>query len=601
MNSNFIIRVWVNKNDPDCKLLTIQKYWNDLKSVTDLPVDIVAGIKSNGTREPNSTYHYSFRIAFYDSSLLAQSTKIDFFQGKIGPQQNGKDCAFSPIIHILNEDGDIFFTDSFFRKYGDAPRFCYIMDSGIWNYFARNGSDFWRNVKEIVSNWSRGYYDLFIAKEYADLNSRLARESSLYQAPGTSGGGATGHGADVSPFLFHSETRMRMFMEKEGDIKYLFDKYKWRFLLLDDKIDATKEDGILASTVSEKRITKRDILRERITSIFKDPDNPDSHVTCDTVIYQKCPFRESDASSQLKGCFSRLPDEQENQEKAEIAETDADILIVCVETNEDAIALLKLYEFDIILLDYLLGKKDPKAKTHDYGYELLTNLNKLSKNKGVDDKKNKVEILRDKGFKIGPQGKFFFMFISAFTTAVSERLTLEGLSRNEEIWEIGEGACPTNTPELFKYRLVHLMKRRLSQSGIEDMQDEKILDTIAEVYQSKEGEPADRIRSVREKAYEAYHKVLGLHYDYTLLRKYDRTTSRLVSHFLADKVHMGAMLEHLLQLIHLTAFGTVRQWPEIWEEFKYFTRTTNFTGENHERLLEISKDIEKYIICLKSE
>lgn len=590
MNSNFIIRVWVNKNDPDCKLLTIQKYWNDLKSATDFPVDIVAGIQNYGKREPNSTDHYSFRIAFYDSSLIAQSTGIDFFQGMIGPQKNGKDCAFSPIIHILDKDGDIFFTDSFLRKHGDAPRFCYIMDSGIWNFFARNSSDFWRNVKEIVSNWSRGYYDLIIAQEYADLNSRLARKSSLYQAPGTSGGGATGHGADVSPFLFHSETRMRELLKKEGELDCLFSKYKWRFLLLDDKIDANKYDGCLSSSDPDARITKRDILVDRISSILG--DGTGATLKCKAVIY---PQR---ATAYMRERLLRTTTPKEFFSDEE----DADILIYCVETVQEAQSLLKKYEFDIILLDYLLGETDEISEESnqnrytDYGYSLLNKLYNLCKN---DNEKAKV--LRNAGYKVGPQGKFFFMFISAFTTAVSERLTLEGLSRNEEIWEIGEGACPTNTPELFKYRLVHLMKRRLSQSGIEDMQDEKILDTVAEVYQSKEGEPADRIRAVREKAYEAYHKVLGLHYDYTLLRKYDRTTSRLVSHFLEDKVHMGAMLEHLLQLIHLTAFGTVRQWPEIWEEFKYFTRTTNFTGENHNRLLEISKDIEQYIIDLKSE
>ena len=85
-------------------------------------------------------------------------------------------------------------------------------------------------------------------------------------------------------------------------------------------------------------------------------------------------------------------------------------------------------EFDIILLDYLL--KD------DYGYSLL---------KAVEGKNSRI-------IK-GPHDELFFMFISAFTTAVSERLTFEGYSRNMN-WHIGEGACPTNTPELFKYRLL---------------------------------------------------------------------------------------------------------------------------------------------------
>lgn len=34
---------------------------------------------------------------------------------------------------------------------------------------------------------------------------------------------------------------------------------------------------------------------------------------------------------------------------------------------------------------------------------------------------------------------------------------------------------------------------------------------------------------------------------------------------------LGSLLEHLVQLVHLVAFGTVRQWPEIWEEYVYIT------------------------------
>ena len=63
---------------------------------------------------------------------------------------------------------------------------------------------------------------------------------------------------------------------------------------------------------------------------------------------------------------------------------------------------------------------------------------------------------------------------------------------------------------------------------------------------------------------------------------------------------MGAMLEHLLQLVHLTAFGTVRQWPEIWEEYQYFVRTFVVKDENKKDLNNLTKDIEKYIIDLKS-
>ena len=67
------------------------------------------------------------------------------------------------------------------------------------------------------------------------------------------------------------------------------------------------------------------------------------------------------------------------------------------------------------------------------------------------------------------------------------------------------------------------------------------------------------------------------------------------------QVHLGTMLEHLLQLVHLTAFGTVRQWPEIWEEYQFFTRTVNDSHKYKNLMGNITESIEEHIIDLKSE
>jgi hypothetical protein len=232
---------------------------------------------------------------------------------------------------------------------------------------------------------------------------------------------------------------------------------------------------------------------------------------------------------------------------------------------------------------------DGQQSTHDYGYILLSYIKKAC-------------AASNNSIKIGPQNKLFFMFISAFTTAVEERLTREGLLRDEDWWLIGEGACPTNTPELFKYRLIHLMERRLDQTGIKDLSIKNILSEVKGIYQVEGEEKTAKIESVRQKAYNKYHKILGFHYDYSVLRDQDKGCSVLVDSFLKKQVHLGAMLEHLLQLVHLTAFGTVRQWPEIWEEYKFFTRTVNDKEQGIKGLMkDITECIEKYIIDLKSE
>ena len=49
------------------------------------------------------------------------------------------------------------------------------------------------------------------------------------------------------------------------------------------------------------------------------------------------------------------------------------------------------------------------------------------------------------------------------------------------------------------------------------------------------------------------------------------------------------VLEHLTQLVYLTAFGTVRQWPEMWEEYQYI-----------KSVLGKIEEVEIYIVDLKN-
>lgn len=501
----------------------------------------------------------------FEYSFLLSYLRLDSLQGikhvapSLGESYLTGDLAFYmdksvkeaqlPVIFISALD---LFENPVAIQFSKALRYITFLDSSIWFHYCSFETHY-KEVKEKVASEryslstilstivqseyfsidKESLYKLAIASEYVDLNIRLLRESFL----------GDGHGDNVSPFLFHSETKSKKEQKTEK-----VSKYQWRFLLLDDKIDKNKTDsrgkktGILTSSDSNSLLTKADILKERINQL------------------------------DIGGC------ECVNSSHFEVLPplNGYSVQIVCVETVEKALELMSQYEFDIILLDYLL--KD------DYGYQLLKELN------GVESHSSST--------LVGPQEKNFFMFISAFTTAVNERLTLESLLRDEKWWTIGEGACPTNTPELFKFRLLHLMDRRLEQTGIEYLSEDKILKSAHEIYMpSKTETPGQWIKSVRKRAYEKYHDILGYHYDYFNLREYDSGKSVLVDSFLKDKVHMGAMLEHLLQLIHLTAFGTIRQWPEIWEEYKFFTRSINAKDED---IREFSKDIEDYIIELKS-
>lgn len=212
--------------------------------------------------------------------------------------------------------------------------------------------------------------------------------------------------------------------------------------------------------------------------------------------------------------------------------------------------------------------------------------------------------------KIGPMGRFFIVFTSAYSSAVYERLLAQGLNPNEDYWCISTGACPTNTPQLFLYNLIKMMEMRLDNTGILKLAIPKIYELVEKIYSKEAGGP-------RECANKHYQDVLSLQYHYRKMLAdveipegnsiFDTKESVLISEFIKNNVNLGGMLEHLTQLVHLTAFGTVRQWPEMWEEYIYFKslfKAQLGIGQGSIGIDEFDKmtsHIEDYIKLLKSQ
>lgn len=458
-----------------------------------------------------------------------------------------KDCeSFLPIIHVcvtkdfLKEDKD-----------NQVARYSQISDSSIWNYFLKaeiqNGKlvapMLQYAIDAIRNNYNRDKYNLMVAREYANLHYRLVKESRLQ---------GDDHALRVSPFLFHSEQKMHESVErlKESIVSH---KYHWKVLLLDD----------CAVNKRMKTFPENNTLERNHWGLY---NNNKLSIILDQLT--ECGFHCQ------WGTYSK---EQTSSPKLEKGK---DLLVFCTHSIKETKEVLSKERFDIILLDYKL--------IDEYSYQLLKEISDndiLKKQAGIAD-------------------KYCFMYISAYTTAIQERLFEQGLTRNEPYWYIGQGACPTNTPEMFKFYLLALMKWRLVQTGIQDLSYEKIFEEVAHIFIVPNSDSIERekyIGSVRELAFKAYRTILGFHYDYFQLKQ-DQGYSLLVDSFLRDKVHFGAMLEHLLQLVHLTAFGTVRQWPEIWEEYKFFVRSINdSTGTYQASIIKISEAIERYVILLKSE
>lgn len=581
-----IFNLWVHKDDPT-KVYSFGNDYNILSKKAGLCFECYPLKELTGEVPEDYAYCvydgvvldtalYQFRVAIYDSKYIEtyDSSKHEktFSQEFFGPQTDDKDphINFSPIIHLIPG-----LTWNDFEKGNKASRFFRITDSGIWNYFAEGKEDFKKSLECIISNWKKCYYKLYIGQEFADLNARLTRESYLYVPIDINEDNqenedhtineektiaSKGHAADVSPFLFHSEQKLKEKREKEE--AKLNKEYKWRVLLVDDRIDT------IYLQPDDCKVSKDMIIKDRIEHLFGEG-------TCE------CVFLKDD---KIDNVFDSIQDNNNTK-----------VVILCVNTIDKAKLALKHYQFEIILLDYLLDRDNPKDETQRrrYGYELLTYLNK------EEERKN---------YKIGPTKRLFFMFISAFTTAISERLRLEGLSRSEKYWHIAEGACPTNTPELFCYNLQKMMIKRIEDAGIEKISKKNILDIVKQIYKDH------KVDSVRGMANKKYHDILSMWYHYDNIRNdmelpesgksiYTTTKSVLMTSYICNTLSIGGLLEHLVNLVHLTAFGTARQWPEIWEEYKFFARTfdcgTDETLRNS--LTDISRDIEDYLINLKSE
>jgi hypothetical protein len=476
-----------------------------------------------------------------------------------------------PIIHLVLNDflNNCPHTESE-KLHRLIPRYFQIIDSSIWNHyvpmvkFDKSSDSFYsffsNAINEIYDNYTNGVYKIEVAGEFADINARILQQSYL-----------TGHhGTGVAPFIFHSEGYIKNLIDDKlksnRNINRICER-KWRFLLVDDKAespmapfdDMTRFDEVK----KEYLVTKFKIIKNRLESTFNDYPN--------FMIFDN---------------------------KEQVNDNRNGIMIESVCSIDEAKKALQNKEYDIILLDYLLDKG--KGGGYEYGYDLLNEIN---------NDKSKYE-----HYIIGPRDCFYFMFISAYPTAVQERLLAEGLNQHERYWNINVGACPTNTPQLFLYNLLKFMYRRMERLGIDKLSYEEILKLILEIFNPEDG------NTVREMADEKYRDVLSLQYHYRRMLSdvdipenggnvFNNKKSVLVTDFIQQNDWLGGFLEHLSHLVYLVAFGTTQQWVEMWEEYLYIRPHLAQIESPSEKEKEeegikkeyVSKWIEDYISKLKRQ
>lgn len=478
--------------------------------------------------------------------------------------------VFHPIIH---------FCEASLKELAEQFRYAEVVDGSIWNYYVKlernNDNSVYRfneegekqlvrAVEDIIYNTSRHLYNLVVATESAELVARITYEAYIKRFSDTEG-----HGDYVSPFVFHSEQAVADMIDKEFRNTGKIDQIKtnkWRILLIDDK----------AVTPMGQNLGREETV-----------DN--LPFNCKLSIIKGVLEREF-----FKNIIVKSWDQDID------FDTNSSILIEYVQTRKESLKALRKKKYDIVLMDYLLDE-EPGGR-HCYGYQILEEIYNA-----CDPKANIESNGNNTAFLIGPSKRYFFMFISAYSSAVNARLLAEGLNLSEDYWHISLGACPTNTPSLFLYNIIKLFEKRLDDAGINNLSMHRVVELMNNIFSSE---------NVRKAANSNYHSILMLQHHYRNILEdveipigenkgeFDTKGSVLMTHFLNKNLNLGGLLEHLAQLIHLTAFGTVRQWPEMWEEYLYIKALLDkqrlIEGNENSEFDSTCSKIEIYILALKS-
>lgn len=580
-------------NDRQCVLPAIKEYIECYNTLYEKP-----SLMGSGTFQFYLVIHRCSDL-YYDKYTEENDRERYVFKQK----ELVFDREKLPIIHL-----------SIFDLFNTNCRLRYkrFIDSSIWNYYVpievgSEGYNFQRfkhAIKEISENALNKLYDFPISKEFVDLNARLLQISYIKNFDDKS---HKGHANFISPFLFHSEWKMRDRIKKDKpqNESNVFHKYlthhKWRILLVDDyantslmKDESSNSEGL--DPHGKLKIIINDINKIGAYNIAWCSPSPNDF----SIIRQNTSHLE-DIHLQWK---------YENTDN----NSETNIYIVYVQTKEEAWIITKYFKFDFILLDYLLGESGD-VNQREYTYELL---DKIREEYDNVQKNNKLSIPEKRIALswIAPLNKLYFMYISAFVPAISERLQEQGLIRDTPYWHIARGACPTNTPYLFLYYLYRLMEKRYNEMSLgkeSGMSGHTLVDFLNNIFD-------DDFKKVKYRASKYFNTLLNLRNKYDIMKHdvYDEDSdldwlhkrgSLLVYSLFPDiKCYSNAFWEHMQQLIYLVAFGTVRQWPEMWEEYVFVrdrlkeaeqkVQSVNNCPFRKVRLL--SDKIEDYIILLRN-
>lgn len=475
-----------------------------------------------------------------------------------------------------------------------------FIDSSIWLRYANDDETENQVKSEYERYYNLGLYSTSRAKENREFNSRVFKNSYLKNFDGT------GHGGAVAPFVFHSETEMKYKYTAVLEKLLKFGQNKtieWRVLIVDDH--ATEKTAEKECNNGKKVVSKCKILQ----AWFED------------LKFSVC----------CKGCMEEGKKRCPNLSQGNNITSNFTVALECAETIEDARKALQTKKYDLILFDYLLKKK--QEKKYAYAYQLLNEMKEVFDDEHNIDIRNEwlTDLQKDENVRVkllsnpknyvkqrmGSGGRFTCLFMSAFVNAVQNRMLQLGLLPHTNYWNLGRGACPTTTPNLFKYYLTQTMYHKLCEITLREItENERVITLIDLLFHTY-----DVINEVRQNAIKNFNALLKMRLNYDTF-KYDvsidncekdgkmkdENKSLLVKSLFTDiEYYDNAFWEHTIHLVYLTAYGTVRQWRDMWEEFMlikpYFVKIIkdekNKPIRPNAKAECVIKGIEGYIIGLQ--
>jgi len=408
-------------------------------------------------------------------------------------------------------------------------------DSSIWHRYVplmpfKGSFEDWFNkvFLDTLENCRIRLYQTTVAREFLEFQTRLLVNSFITPL------GSSGHGSQIVPFKFHSETVKKELAKEE--IKKCVETVRgnkqpgnknvngeielpWRFLLIDDY---GKKHLRIGRTGTESRITKENIIQSIIKKFkVKNVTNKDIKLVID------------------------VPDEIEGT----VLDQKRFNSIIA-----GSIQKLEKHVYDVVLLDYLLSdikvtvSASETRYKREYGSDLLEIIDKLPE----DHSKMTLEY--------GPLGRFWIFPISSFSHTMLDELRAKGHIHLHKRWYLESGADPVNTPYLFAFKLFRLLNQQIRESKIE-------FHTLADEYFKK-----CKVESV----------FLDLYRDITAqsvkLDQLYRAAGQdsLFADWVTKEWRLYSGLEdHLCELFRLLAFAPDGAWPLMAEEFRRIEHCLN--------------------------